>query len=767
MKLRLKAKIAIALILGVSISAGLYLEKISRIEVNQFYSPDNRIVSDQFEKPLRWFPDIKGERHLWISIDKIAGTTKKAFIAAEDQRFFSHIGIDPISMVRALKENMIQGKIVLGASTITQQMIRITYPRNRTYSKKFIEVLRSLRAEGHLSKEAILEVYLNRVPMGNNLTGVEAASRIYFKKPSSSLNLHENALLAALPKAPGTLNPYGHNKKKLKVRRNWVLKRMYALGFISLKEKLRAEKQPVLVSEKVFPFDAPHFVDMMDKNKISGNTKTTVDLMLQKRVEQILGSHRKRLKKQKALQGSVVVIENKTSNVLALVGSMEHSKTNLGFNNGAISKRSAGSTLKPFLYAKALDEGHSPSDTLEDLKRSYISPKGIYRPVNFNRTSYGPVSMREALGNSLNQSAIYLINQIGYENFFKTVSLLGLNNYKEHDADHYGLGLVIGNLEVKLIQLAAAYATLARGGEFMSPRFLKNDPKPSPNRIFSPESSYIITDILSDPSARVLTFGDFFNQKLPFKVALKTGTSTHYRDSWIIGYTLEYTIAIWIGNFDGSSTNGLSGAKGGGPIFIDILNELYPDRFAARFKKPESVIRKTVCSYSGLVPNSSCPHTKEELFIREFEPQEKCQYHSKDKKFHNLPSQYTDWVYKRFKNGGAGKYRLAGFSNNLKNIFNGSNSLEDPSKSSKVGIKITSPLTEEVFLLDPGKTSYEIHLSALGNAPTQKVSWYVNGLEIASTSLPHHTTVALMKGAHEITAIGPNNQGHSIVISIE
>ena len=767
MKLRLKAKIAIALILGVSISAGLYLEKISRIEVNQFYSPENRIVSDQFEKPLRWFPDIKGERHLWVSIDKIAGTTKKAFIAAEDQRFFSHIGIDPISMVRALKENMIQGKIVLGASTITQQMIRITYPRNRTYSKKFIEVLRSLRAEGHLSKEAILEIYLNRVPMGNNLTGVEAASRIYFKKPSSSLNLHENALLAALPKAPGTLNPYGHNKKKLKVRRNWVLKRMYALGFVSLKEKLRAEKQPVLVSEKVFPFDAPHFVDMMDKNKISGNTKTTVDLMLQKRVEQILGSHRKRLKKQKALQGSVVVIENKTSNVLALVGSMEHSKTNLGFNNGAISKRSAGSTLKPFLYAKALDEGHSPSDTLEDLKRSYISPKGIYRPVNFNRTSYGPVSMREALGNSLNQSAIYLINQIGYENFFKTVSLLGLNNYKEHDADHYGLGLVIGNLEVKLIQLAAAYATLARGGEFMSPRFLKNDPKPSPNRIFSPESSYIITDILSDPSARVLTFGDFFNQKLPFKVALKTGTSTHYRDSWIIGYTLEYTIAIWTGNFDGSSTNGLSGAKGGGPIFIDILNELYPDRFAARFKKPESVIRKTVCSYSGLVPNSSCPHTKEELFIREFEPQEKCQYHSKDKKFHNLPSQYTDWVYKRFKNGGAGKYRLAGFSNNLKNIFNGSNSLEDPSKSSKVGIKITSPLTEEVFLLDPGKTSYEIHLSALGNAPTQKVSWYVNGLEIASTSLPHHTTVALMKGTHEITAIGPNNQGHSIVISIE
>ena len=767
MKLRLKAKIAIALILGVSISAGLYLEKISRIEVNQFYSADNRIVSDQFEKPLRWFPDIKGERHLWISIDKIAGTTKKAFIAAEDQRFFSHIGIDPISMVRALKENIIQGKIVLGASTITQQMIRITYPRNRTYSKKFIEVLRSLRAEGHLSKEAILEVYLNRVPMGNNLTGVEAASRIYFKKPSSSLNLHENALLAALPKAPGTLNPYGHNKEKLKVRRNWVLKRMYALGFISLKEKLRAEKQPVLVSEKVFPFDAPHFVDMMDKNKISGNTATTIDLMLQKRVEQILGSHRKRLKKQKALQGSVVVIENKTSNVLALVGSMEHSKTNLGFNNGAISKRSAGSTLKPFLYAKALDEGHSPSDTLEDLKRSYISPKGIYRPVNFNRTSYGPVSMREALGNSLNQSAIYLINQIGYENFFKTVSLLGLNNYKEHDADHYGLGLVIGNLEVKLIQLAAAYATLARGGEFMSPRFLKNDPKPSPNRIFSPESSYIITDILSDPSARVLTFGDFFNQKLPFKVALKTGTSTHYRDSWIIGYTLEYTIAIWIGNFDGSSTNGLSGAKGGGPIFIDILNELYPDRFAARFKKPESVIRKTVCSYSGLVPNSSCPHTKEELFIREFEPQEKCQYHSKDKKFHNLPSQYTEWVYKRFKNGGAGKYRLAGFSNNLKNIFNGSNSLEDPSKSSKVGIKITSPLTEEVFLLDPGKTSYEIHLSALGNAPTQKVSWYVNALEIASTSLPHHTTVALMKGTHEITAIGPNNQGHSIVISIE
>ena len=767
MKLRLKTKIVTALLFGVAIIAGLYLEKISRVDINRLYPPDNRIVSDRSEKPLRWFPDIKGERHIWISLDKISDTTIKAFIAAEDQRFFSHIGIDPAAMVRALKENMVQRKIVSGASTLTQQMIRISYPRNRTYSKKFIEVLRSFRAEGHLSKEEILEVYLNRVPMGNNLTGVEAASRIYFTKPSSSLSLHETALLAALPKAPGTLNPYGNNKEKLKARRNWVLKRMHALGFISLDEKLRAERKPILVSEKVFPFDAPHFVEMLDQNKVSGNTPTTINLILQKRVEQILNSHRKRLKKQKAMQGSVVVIENKTSNVLALVGSMEHSKTDLGFNNGAISKRSAGSTLKPFLYAKALDEGHSPSDTLEDLKRSYISPQGVYRPVNFNRASYGPVSMREALGNSLNQSAIFLINQIGYENFFETISLLGLNNYKDHDADYYGLGLVIGNLEVQLIQLAAAYATLARGGEFISPRFLKSEPKSFPNRIFSPEASYIITDILSDPSARVLTFGDFFNQKLPFKVALKTGTSTHYRDSWIVGYTHEYTIAIWIGNFDGSPTNGLTGAKGGGPIFIDILNELYPDSFAARFKKPESVISKTVCSYSGSVPNPSCPQTKKELFISGFEPQEKCQYHSNDKKFHSLPSQYTDWVYKRFKNGGEGKYRLAGFSNNLENIFNGSNSLDDPSKSGKAGIKITSPLTEEVYLLDPGKTSYEIRLSAIGNAPTQIVSWYVNGLEIASTSLPHHTTVALMKGAHEITAIGPNNQGHSILISIE
>ena len=767
MKPGLKAKIVVAILFGVAIVAGLYLEKISRIDINKFYPPDNRIVSDQFEKPLRWFPDANGERHIWIPLEKISDTAIKAFIAAEDQRFFDHVGIDPVSMVRALKENMVQGKIVSGASTLTQQMIRIAYPRNRTYSKKFIEVLRSFRAEGHLSKEEILEVYLNRVPMGNNLTGVEAASRIYFAKPSSSLNLHEAALLAALPKAPGTLNPYGKNKEKLKTRRNWVLKRMHALGFISLNEKVRAERKPILVSDKVFPFDAPHFVEMLDQNKVSGNTVTTIHLSLQKRVEQILDSHRKRLKKQKAIQGSVVVLENKTSNVLALVGSMEHSKTDLGFNNGAISKRSAGSTLKPFLYAKALDEGYGPSDTLEDLKRSYISPQGIYRPVNFNRASYGPVSMREALGNSLNQSAIFLINQIGYENFFKTVSLLGLNNYKEHDADYYGLGLVIGNLEVKLIQLAAAYATLARGGEFMSPRFLKSDPKHLPSRIFSPEASYIITDILSDPSARVLTFGDFFNQKLPFKVALKTGTSTHYRDSWIVGYTPEYTIGIWVGNFDGSSTHGLTGAKGGGPIFIDILNELYPDGFTAKFKKPESVINKTVCSYSGLVPNPSCPHTKEELFISGFEPQEKCQYHLEDKEFHNLPSQYTDWVYKRFKNGEQGKYRLAGFSNNLENIFNSSNLLDGSSESGKTEVKITSPLTGEVYLLNPGETSHEIRLSATSNAPTQQVSWYVDGLETVTTSLPHHTAVSLMKGTHEITAIGRNSEGHSILISIE
>ncbi len=773
MKLSFRVKILGAFLVVVLVVSGLHLEKVSRVDFDKLFLPKNRVVSDQAGIPLRWFPDSRGERHIWVPLSKISGIAKNAFIAAEDQRFFDHFGIDPVSIVRALKENMINGRIVSGASTLTQQMTRIAYPRGRTYGKKFIEILRSIRAESHLSKEEILEIYLNRVPMGNNLTGVEAASRIYFEKSSDNLSLSEAAMLASLPKAPGTLSPYGKNQRKLKDRRDWVLGRMHDLGFITLEELIKTKQKPVQVNDKAFPFQAPHVVDMLAQDSMADSTVTTIRLGLQNRVEQILDSHRRRLKDGRATQGSVVVLENKTSNVLALVGSMEHSKKDLGFNNGAASPRSAGSTLKPFLYAQALDEGHSPSDTLEDLNQSYIAPQGIYRPVNFDRASYGPVSMREALGNSLNQSAIYMINKIGYENFFKTVSSLGLNNYPEHDADYYGLGLVVGNLEVKLIQLVAAYATLARGGEFMAPRLKLKVSWPPPKRIFSPEASYIITDILSDSSARVLTFGDFFNQKLPFKLALKTGTSTNYRDSWIVGYTPEYTIGIWVGNFNGSPTRGLTGAKAGGPILIDILSELYPNSFVAKFKRPEGVVNKMVCSYSGLSPNPSCPHVKEELFLEGLEPKEQCKYHVNTRGLHNLPPRYTNWVYKRFKNGGQGKYRLAGFSNNLKNLFNGEKGMSNPENDNDMLgpvdsiVKIMSPLSGEVYLLNPRKTSHKIQLSASSLTPERKVSWYVDGLEAVSTHPPHNATVVLMKGTHQVTAIGSNSQGHSISITIE
>ena len=773
MKLSSRVKILGASLIVISVVSGLHLEKISRVDFDKLFLPKNRVVSDQEGVPLRWFPDSRGERHIWVTLSKISGIAKKAFIAAEDQRFFDHIGIDPVSIVRAFKENMMNGRIVSGASTLTQQMTRIAYPRGRTYGKKFVEMLRSVRAESNLSKEEILEVYLNRVPMGNNLVGVEAASRIYFEKSSNNLSLPEAAMLASLPKAPGTLNPYGKNIERLRERRDWVLDRMHDLDFITLEEMIKAQKKPVQVYDKAFPFQAPHFVDMLDQDSVPDNTVTTIRLGLQNRVEQILNSHSRRLKERRATQGSVVVLENKTSNVLALVGSMEHSKKDLGFNNGATSLRSAGSTLKPFLYAHAIDDGHSPSDTLEDLNQSYISPQGIYRPVNFDRSSYGPVSMREALGNSLNQSAIYMINKIGYDNFFRTVSSLGLSNYPEHDADYYGLGLVVGNLEVKLIQLVAAYAALARGGEYIAPKLKLKEPGSPSKRIFSPEASYIITNILSDSSSRVLTFGDFFNQKLPFKLALKTGTSTNYRDSWIVGYTPEYTIGIWAGNFSGSPTRGLTGAKAGGPILIDILNELYPNSFVAKFKRPEGVVSKMVCSYSGMSPNPSCPNVKEELFVKGLEPQDKCKFHMDNNGLHNLPPRYTDWVYKKFENGGQGKYRLAGYSNNLKNLFNGSKHMNHLESNNAMhitvnsSIKITSPLSGEVYLLNPGMTSHEIQLSASSLTPQKQVSWYVDGLETISTHPPHNATVPLMKGTHQITAIGSDSEGHSISVTIE
>ena len=279
--------------------------------------------------------------------------------------------------------------------------------------------------------------------------------------------------------------------------------------------------------------------------------------------------------------------------------------------------------------------------------------------------------MREALGNSLNLSAVSLLNQIGPPAFYDLLTRLQLINHPERPADHYGLGLVVGNPEVSLLQLATAFACLANGGVYRPAQFIKDPAGPGrPEPIFSPQAAYIISDILADPLARARTFGASLAMNPAFPLAIKTGTSTHYRDCWAVGYTPEYTLAVWTGNFDGRPTAKMSGATAAAPILADLAAALLHSGPYSRFHPAgRGSARQEICSFSGMRPGPSCRHRRQELFIAGTEPEAVCTYHHSQEPWHRMPTRFAGWLHDRFEHHGAGRYRLAGFDIDLARTF--------------------------------------------------------------------------------------------------
>ena len=664
--------ITIFLVLG---ALAVHFEKASRFELEALTPKPGMLVLDSRDRMLRLGADDQGRRVILLPPGPLPNLVAAAFLAAEDARFRQHHGIDVQAVARAAWSNIKAGRIVSGASTITQQLARLAYPAPRTFYHKFIEMLRSLRIESALSKDEILRCYLNLTPQGNNLTGVETAARMYFGKTAAELIPAEAAVLAALAKAPGILNPLGPQRQRLLSRRNWVLQRLAGLDWLSPQEGAAACQTGLrLQAAKLFPFEAPHFVNLiLAANDPAARQvlQTTLDLNLQRRAQAIVLSHRTRLAKCGVTQAAAIIIKNRSMEVAAMVGSLQYTARDEGFNDGATSKRSPGSTLKPFLYAQALDLGYNPARVLEDVDGRYRTPRGEFIPLNFDRVAQGPVSMREALGNSLNLSAVSLLHDIGPPAFYDLLTRLQLINHPERTADYYGLGLVVGNPEVSLLQLATAYACLANGGAYRPAQFIKDPAVPAarPEPIFSPQAAYIISDILADPLARARTFGASLAMNPSFPLAIKTGTSTHYRDCWAVGYSPEYTLAVWAGNFDGRPTAKMSGATAAAPILADLAAALFNPDFTPSFTAPPGVSRQEICSFSGMRPGPDCRHRRQELFIAATEPADVCTYHQAQEPWHRMPTRFAGWLHDRFEHQGTGRFRLAGFDHDLARTF--------------------------------------------------------------------------------------------------
>jgi len=740
------------------------------------------VVCDRNGIPLRLLTDERWFRHVPMPEDKIPVLVQQAFLAAEDSRFYRHPGFDPLAIIRAARANSRAGHIVSGASTISQQLVKSYKKRGpRTLDAKLQEIIESVRLERLLTKEQILSAYLNRVDLGNNLLGVETAALCYFGKKATALDPVEAATLAALPKAPTLFDPWGRHPERLISRRNWVLDRMTSLGWLSPAAALTGKQSDLMVLLEP-PWEAPHLVDnYIAENRERGLTteaRLTVDLNLQREVERTLKSHRLRLHASGARQAAAVIIDNRTLEVLALVGSFEYSARAHGFVNGTKARRSAGSTLKPFLYATAIDQGLTPATVLADVEKAFRSDEGEYLPLNYDRQANGPVNMRLALGKSLNLPAVRLLDHLGEKGVYSLLRGLELLPANAPGIDYYGLGLAVGNPEIRLLDLAAAYATLANGGEFQPPVVVLGQQPAVPRRMISREAAFLITDILADPLVRS---SHLQNLQMPEPVALKTGTSTHYRDAWAVGFTRRYTVATWVGNFDGSVTATLPGGQGAGPIFRDLMKNLYPGEPPAPFTPPATITTRRICSMSGLTPSPGCRELKIEYFVLGNEPAVQCGLHNGEGN-HELPTDYAQWLKRRHTEGRESRYRLAGYSPNLDAVFVSTTwpqpqiyagpvqiSGEDHSNAAgpTTEIHITYPLDNDRYILEPGQESLTLRLEAKVRNPIERIVWFVDTKELGVAGPPYTFIWNAGRGRHRVQAADENGYGEMIEVTVE
>jgi penicillin-binding protein 1C len=708
--------------------------------------------------PGRREPCARGE---WRPLAELSPLLREATIAAEDARFHEHRGVDGVAVLRAAARNLWERRIASGASTLTMQLARLLRPHPRTLGGKLGEVVDARRLERLLDKRAILEQYLNRAPYGAGTVGAEAASQRYFGKPCTRLELAEAALLAGLPKAPSELNPLRFPEAAL-ARRRYVLDRLLARGRISELEHRRAVARPLALNaaaERAAP-SALHFTDLVLAIHPARTTlRTSLDLELQLDVEGAARAQVRALAGAGATNAAVVVVDNRRCAVRAMVGSVDYWSRAGGAVNGALARRQPGSTLKPFTYALAFERGATPASVVADVETRYGEADGrLFVPRNFAGGTSGPVLMGDALGRSLNIPAVRVARSVGVPALLARLRELGLTSLDREPA-HYGLGLTLGNGEVSLFELAGAYAALARGGLACGRlALLEEEPPPPARRVFSETVSYLVGAELSRESVRVAAFGAANALMLGFPVAVKTGTSNDWRDSWVIGYTPEHTVAVWVGNFSGRPMSGVSGASGAGPLFHEVMRRV-PRVKPGAPRPPASVAEILVCARSGHRPGPHCRELRSVRVQADRVAGARCDWHRAlrvdlrngllasercparhvaPRVFEVLPPEYAAWQVSHPAAAPPRRY----------------SPLCPAPAGAPARLAVTFPRPGELFLLEPGYAArtQTLELRAEVEGAVGEVAWFVDGARVARSRWPWSASWPLRPGAHTVEA---------------
>ena len=706
---------------------------------------DRRAVefSDRNGLPLGTILSRDQDHTAVVPLDRVSEHFIQAILAAEDGRFREHGALEIRAIVRSLISSIQSRKITSGASTITMQLARMLEPAPRTLSAKFGEIWLSWRLVAGMSKDQILNAYINRLPMGGNIYGVEAASRIYFGMPAAELNIAQASILAAIPNNPNYLNPYNY-WEPLKRRQQYVLNRMIKDGYITREQANRAYKEEIsLQPREQGIIAAPHFLfwltTQLPKEHFP-HIRTSIDRPLQQFVEAQVQQIIRTLAPQNVHHAAALVIDNHTGEILAYVGSPDYFfDAEIGRNDGVQALRQPGSTLKPFVYQLALEKRViRPNTVLADVPTRYAIPGAkLYSPADYSQTFQGPVRVRVALANSLNIPAVRVLEKVGVPSFLERLYQLGFQHLTQ-PPDYYGLGLTLGSGEVSLWELARAYVILANQGQVtpivaqgrspltpLKKGEIKEDNNPK-NSISTASDWAIIIDMLSDSHARAKAFGVDSVLNLPFPAAVKTGTSSNFRDTWTVGFTKDYTVATWVGNFDGEPMRQVSGVMGAAPLWNRIMLHLHEHQEPFAFEPPAGLVQRPVCALSGMRPTPACPSVVQEYFF----PEDLGEYEQQSDTFYQVVSSGSD--------GQSVQYRL-----NLPEEYNEWLAMQ-PSVGKLSGkeslvttgmLKIVSPSNGDRFLLYPTQSGTAQRLEfKLATTPSKPVEWWLNGQKLGTNA---------------------------------
>ncbi len=712
-------------------------------------------------------PDFGSQQSL--KLEEIPRPVIDALIATEDRSFMRHHGVSMRGIARAAVQNIRSGGIVSGGSTLTQQLVRIRLnPKKRTVLYKLREMFLAFKTDARFSKDEILEQYLSSVYFGHQAYGIRSAADMYFGKEPRELSLGEIALLIGIVQSPVSLDPF-ENMDGAKRRRRIVLQAMRDTGAVTEEEMLAAGEEAISLAPDQTDIAAPHFsfwvMQHYDDRALPGSALvTTLDGNLQDAVEDIVSRKLEELKEKNATSAAVIVLDAHNGDILAMVGSRNYFDTlHDGAVNVAVSARQPGSSLKPFTYALALSRGDTAATTVADTEVQLLTEEGNpYTPRNYDYDLHGLTRYREALANSYNIAAVKVLEKIGVQTLLDFLRAAGITTLTK-DPEFYGLALTLGSGEVRLLELAEAYGIFPRGGKTLHARALLDEPADAGTVILDPEIAWIISDILSDPSARLAEFGEDTPLSVPpYRVAAKTGTTRNARDNWVLGFTSDRIVGVWVGNADNAPMKGTSGVTGAGPIFHDVMEAALEGIAPKEFPMPTGITKRTICSISGKLPAPACPHTIEEYFVAGTEPKEPDDMHRMvriDRRNHLLagddcpealvmaqpftifPPELRPWARENGYNEPPVQYSPLCPQTDL-------------APPSAEGLTITRPHDGDSFLLDPliPDTHEKIILEARAPAGVQTVEWRIDGKSIGNASAPDFRMKwKPLSGKHSIT----------------